>query len=43
MGATPDVAAGMEPQKAAPSLGLPQSLLEAEDEAMAAELVAKYG
>jgi hypothetical protein len=39
----PEVAAGVEPQKAAHSLGLPQSLLDAEDEAMAAELVAKYG
>jgi hypothetical protein len=39
----PDGAGGLEPQKAAHSLGLPQSLLDAEDEAMAAELVAKYG
>ena len=38
-----EVAGGLEPQKAAHSLGLPQSLLDAEDEAMAAELVAKYG
>jgi hypothetical protein len=43
MGAMAEVAAGVEPQKAAHSLGLPQSLLDAEDEAMAAELVAKYG
>ena len=43
MGAMPEVAAGLEPQKAAHSLGLPQSLLDAEDEAMASELVAKYG
>ena len=41
--AMPDGAAGFEPQKAAHSLGLAQSLLDAEDEAMAAELVAKYG
>ena len=43
MGMMPDVAGGTEPQKAAHSLALPQSLLDAEDEAMAAELVAKYG
>jgi hypothetical protein len=43
MGAMPEVAGGFEPQKAAHSLALPQSLLDAEDEAMAAELVAKYG
>jgi hypothetical protein len=43
LGAVPEVAAGSEPQKAAHSLGLPQSLLDAEDEAMASELVAKYG
>jgi hypothetical protein len=43
MGATSDGASGVEPQKAAHSLVLPQSLLDAEDEAMAAELVAKYG
>jgi hypothetical protein len=38
-----DGAAGLEAQRAGHSLGLPQSLLDAEDEAMAAELVAKYG
>jgi hypothetical protein len=38
-----DGTAGLEAQKAGHSLGLPQSLLDAEDEAMAAELVAKYG
>ncbi|HTC74416.1 MAG TPA: hypothetical protein VK684_02490, partial [Edaphobacter sp.] len=38
-----DVAAGFEPQKTAHSLVLPQGVLDAEDEAMAAELVAKYG
>jgi len=43
MGMMPDVAGGAGPQKAAHSLALPQSLLDAEDEAMAAELVAKYG
>jgi len=43
MGTMPEAAGGLEPQKAAQSLGLPQSLLDAEDEAMAAELVAKYG
>jgi len=43
IGAMVDSAAGPEPQKAPPSLALPQSLLDAEDEAMAAELVAKYG
>src|ERR1700731_874261 len=36
-------AAGFEPQKPAHSLVLPQGVLDAEDEAMAAELVAKYG
>jgi hypothetical protein len=43
IGAMPDGPGGVEPQKAAHSLALPQSLLDAEDEAMAAELVAKYG
>ncbi len=43
MGPMSEVAGGFDPQKAAQSLGLPQSLLDAEDEAMAAELVAKYG
>ena len=43
MGPMSDGAGGFDPQKAAQSLGLPQSLLDAEDEAMAAELVAKYG
>jgi hypothetical protein len=43
MGAISDGAGGFDPQKAAQSLGLPQGLLDAEDEAMAAELVAKYG
>ena len=43
MGAMPEGASGPELQKAAHSLGLPQSLLDGEDEAMAAELVAKYG
>ena len=43
MGAVTDGAAGFEAQKAGHSLVLPQSLLDAEDEAMAAELVAKYG
>jgi hypothetical protein len=43
MGTIPEGASGGEPQKAAQSLGLPQILLDAEDEAMAAELVAKYG
>jgi hypothetical protein len=38
-----DSAAGFEPQKAGHSVGLAQSVLDAEDEAMAAELVAKYG
>jgi hypothetical protein len=42
MGTMSDGAGGLEPQKARP-LALPQSLLDAEDEAMAAELVAKYG
>ena len=41
--AVSDGAAGLEAQKAGHSLALPQSLLDAEDEAMAAELVAKYG
>jgi hypothetical protein len=40
--AVPDGAGGFEPQKAAHTLALPQSLLDAEDEAIAAELVAKY-
>jgi hypothetical protein len=43
MGTMSEGAGGFEPQKAAHSLALPQSLLDAEDEAMAAELVAKYG
>jgi hypothetical protein len=43
MGATSEVMGRFEPQKAAHSLVLPQSLLDAEDEAMAAELVARYG
>lgn len=44
MAAMPDVAGGLEPQKIVQSLALlPQSLLDAEDEAMAAELVARYG
>jgi hypothetical protein len=38
-----EVVGGFEPQKSAHSLALPQSLLDAEDEAMAAELVVKYG
>jgi hypothetical protein len=38
-----DGAAGFEPQKAGHSLGLAQSVLDAEDGAMAAKLVAKYG
>jgi hypothetical protein len=42
MGTMSDGAGGLEPEKARP-LALPQSLLDAEDEAMAAELVAKYG
>ena len=43
-GAVLDGAAGFEPQKAGHSHGLAaQSVLDAEDEAMAAELVAKYG
>jgi hypothetical protein len=41
--AVSDDAAGFEPQKAGHSLGLAQSVLDVEDEAMAAELVAKYG
>jgi hypothetical protein len=47
--ATPAVAmisegiAALEPQKAAPSSALPQSILDAEDEAAAAELIARYG
>ena len=43
MGAMSDSAGGFEPQKVAQSLGLPQSVLDAEDEAMAEELVARYG
>jgi hypothetical protein len=43
MGTMSDAAGGFEPHKAAHSLALPQSLLDAEDEAIAAELVAKYG
>jgi hypothetical protein len=43
MGMMSESAGGFEPQKAAHFLTLPQSLLDAEDEAMAAELVAKYG
>ena len=43
MGTMSEAAAGLEPQKAAHPLALPQSLLDAEDEEMAAELVAKYG
>jgi hypothetical protein len=43
MGTLSEVAAGFEPQNAARSLALPQSLLDTEDEAMAAELAAKYG
>jgi hypothetical protein len=42
-GAMPDGVVAFEPQKAAQSLGLSQSLLDAEDEAMAAELAARYG
>ena len=41
--AVSDGAAGFEPQKTGHSLGLAHSVLDAEDEAMAAELVAKYG
>jgi hypothetical protein len=41
--AMPNGAGGVETQKAGHSLALPQSLLDAEDEAMAVELVAKYG
>jgi len=43
MGVAPEGAGVVEPQKAAHFLALPQSLLDAEDEAIAAELVAKYG
>jgi hypothetical protein len=43
IGAISEVAGGAESPKAAHSLALPQSLLDGEDEAMAAELVAKYG
>jgi hypothetical protein len=43
IGAISDSAGGFEPPKAGHSLALPQSLLDAEDEATAADLVAKYG
>jgi hypothetical protein len=43
IGAIPDGAGWVEPQKAGHSLALPQSLSDAEDETIAAELVAKYG
>ena len=35
--------AALEPQKIAPSHPLPQSLLDAEDETIAEELIVKYG
>jgi hypothetical protein len=47
--ATPAIAAisegiaALEPQKMAPSQALPQSILDAEDDAAAAELIARYG
>jgi hypothetical protein len=43
MGAISDGTGAFEEQKGTHSLALPQSLLDAEDEAMAAELVARYG
>ncbi len=43
IGLISEVAGGFESHRTAHSLALPQSLLDAEDEAMAAELVAKYG
>jgi hypothetical protein len=43
VGTVLDGAAGFETQKAGHSLGLAQSVLDAEDETMPAELVAKYG
>ena len=42
MAAMSDAAGRLEPQKVAPSLALPQSLLDAEDEATAAKLVVRY-
>lgn len=42
VGAVLDGAAGFEPQKAGHSLGLAQSVPDAEDEAMATEQVGKY-
>ena len=43
IGAISDGVGGFEPPKAGHPLVLPQSLLDAEDEATAADLVAKYG
>ena len=43
VGAVLDDTAGFEPQKAGHSVGLAQSVLDAEDGAMAAKLVAKSG
>ena len=43
VGTMSDGTAGFEPQKAGHSLGLPPSVLDAEDEAIAAELIVKYG
>ena len=43
MGTTSDGPVGLDPQKSGHLLTLPQSLLDAEDEAMAAELAARYG
>jgi hypothetical protein len=42
MAAMSDGAGGLEPLKVAQSLVPPQSVLDAEDEAMASELVARY-
>jgi hypothetical protein len=43
MGIAPEGPTGLEPQKGAHLLTLPQSVLDAEDETIAAELAARYG